>query len=376
MKLRSLLLAATALAVPAVVHAQPVNGVYVGLGAGFDYLNTLNGKTLVIPDPALGAHATIPVNSANFNSNGGVGVLGSVGWGFGNGLRAEAEFNYRQNHVNVSSSSVVGGGGNYQQWGGFGNVLYDFNGVTPWFTPYVGLGIGYVDNTLQNGKLYTLSRTLPGQVSVNFTDSAKGSAAGQFILGAAFPLGVPGLSLTTEFRFLGQFAQQTYNGATHVAGFAGSVPGTSLKLAAPTNETFLIGLRYAFNAAPPPPPPAPAPIAAPAPAPARTYLVFFDWDRADLSGRARHIIAEAAQASTRVQLTQIEVSGYADRTGTAQYNVGLSRRRADNVAAELVRLGVPKNVIAIQAFGDTHLLVPTAEGVREPQNRRVEIVLK
>ena len=104
--------------------------------------------------------------------------------------------------------------------------------------------------------------------------------------------------------------------------------------------------------------------------------MFFDWDKADLTARARQIIAEAAQNSTHVQVTQIEVSGYADRTGTAQYNMVLSRRRADNVAAELVKDGVPKNIIAIQAFGDTHLLVPTGPGVREPQNRRVEIVLK
>jgi outer membrane protein OmpA-like peptidoglycan-associated protein len=120
----------------------------------------------------------------------------------------------------------------------------------------------------------------------------------------------------------------------------------------------------------------PAPVAAPAPAPARTYLVFFDWDKADLSARAHQIIAEAAQNSTRVQVTKIEVDGYADRTGTAQYNMVLSRKRADNVAADLVKDGVPKNIISIQAFGDTHLLVPTAAGVREPQNRRVEIILK
>jgi OOP family OmpA-OmpF porin len=46
------------------------------------------------------------------------------------------------------------------------------------------------------------------------------------------------------------------------------------------------------------------------------------------------------------------------------------------VSAELVRLGVPQSTIAIMAFGDTHPLVPTAAGVREPQNRRVEIILK
>jgi len=70
------------------------------------------------------------------------------------------------------------------------------------------------------------------------------------------------------------------------------------------------------------------------------------------------------------------VAGHADRSGTPQYNQGLSMRRAQAVAAELVRLGVKQQAIAISAFGDTRPLVPTAAGVREPQNRRVEIVLK
>jgi outer membrane protein OmpA-like peptidoglycan-associated protein len=77
-----------------------------------------------------------------------------------------------------------------------------------------------------------------------------------------------------------------------------------------------------------------------------------------------------------VQVTRIEVAGHADRSGTPAYNQKLSLRRAQTVAAELVRLGVAQNEIDIEAFGDTHPLVPTAAGVREPQNRRVEIVLK
>ena len=125
--------------------------------------------------------------------------------------------------------------------------------------------------------------------------------------------------------------------------------------------------------APPPPPPVAAEIP---PAPARTYLVFFDWDKADLTDRARQIIAEAAQASTHVNTTQIEVDGHADLSGTPQYNQKLGLRRAQAVGAELVKNGVPQNIIMIQAFGDTRPLVPTARGVREPQNRRVEIVLK
>ena len=105
---------------------------------------------------------------------------------------------------------------------------------------------------------------------------------------------------------------------------------------------------------------APAPVAAPAPAPARSYLVFFDWDKADLTDRAKAIVKEAADNSTRVQVTRIEVNGYTDTSGTPQYNQGLSVRRAKAVAGELVRDGVPQNVIAIQGFGETHLLVPRA----------------
>jgi len=118
---------------------------------------------------------------------------------------------------------------------------------------------------------------------------------------------------------------------------------------------------------------APVPVQTPQ---SRTYLVFFDWDRADLTNRARQIIAEAAQATQRVQTTRIEVSGYTDSSGTARYNQGLSVRRAQNVSAELVRLGVPRQAITVQGFGETRQLVQTAQGVREPQNRRVEIVLR
>jgi outer membrane protein OmpA-like peptidoglycan-associated protein len=105
-------------------------------------------------------------------------------------------------------------------------------------------------------------------------------------------------------------------------------------------------------------------------------LVFFDWDRANLTARAKQIVAEAAQASTHVQTTRIEVSGYTDLSGTAAYNQGLSVRRAKSVEAELVRDGVSAGEIDIHGYGESDPLVPTAKGVREPQNRRVEIVLK
>jgi len=97
---------------------------------------------------------------------------------------------------------------------------------------------------------------------------------------------------------------------------------------------------------------------------------------ASLTDRARQIIRLAADASTHVQYTQIRVNGYTDTSGSARYNQALSVRRAEAVAAELVRLGVPRSAIAIRGFGETHLLVPTGPNVREAQNRRVEIIIE
>jgi outer membrane protein OmpA-like peptidoglycan-associated protein len=139
----------------------------------------------------------------------------------------------------------------------------------------------------------------------------------------------------------------------------------------------VIGMSFRFGCSPPPPPaPTPAPVAAPAPVTAQTYLVFFDWDKADLTPRATQIIAQAAADSKSQAVTTIDVNGYTDTSGTAVYNQGLSVRRAKAVAAQLVTDGVPESEITAQGFGDTHLLVPTGHDVREPQNRRVEIIVQ
>jgi len=267
------------------------------------------------------------------------------------------------------------------------NVLYDFDpnvlglgavfGLFPApITPYVGLGAGYVyaqdQNTSFSGNPGPTAGFPRGFRETVRTNQGQGAFAYQAIVGAAFPIeSVPGLAITAEYRFLGMQGERTYNYQYFAPGVA---TRATLKFNEEYNHSALIGIRYAFNAAPPPPPP--APIATPAREAARTYLVFFDWDRADLTDRARQIIAEAAQATTRVQVTRIEVSGHTDSSGTARYNQGLSVRRAQNVASELVRLGVPRQSISVQGFGETRPLVQTANGVREPQNRRVEIVLR
>ena len=114
----------------------------------------------------------------------------------------------------------------------------------------------------------------------------------------------------------------------------------------------------------------------PAPAEARSFLVFFDWDRAQLTDRARQVVAQAADSSRKVRTTRIEVNGYTDNSGAPGYNKVLSLRRAEVVAGELVKDGVAKGAIHIEGFGESNPLVPTGANTREPQNRRVEIQIR
>jgi len=141
-----------------------------------------------------------------------------------------------------------------------------------------------------------------------------------------------------------------------------------------------LGVSYRFASPPPPPPPmaTPMPAAAPAaapPPPPRTFLVFFDFDRYNLTPDARKVIRSAADTYKQTGAARLEVSGYTDLAGTQAYNLRLSRRRADAVSAYMARLGVPRNVMDVKWFGKEHPRVPTPDGVREPQNRRVEIVM-
>ncbi|SDB69470.1 OmpA family protein [Belnapia rosea] len=348
MTLRKALLAATVLALPVAAQAQPVSGLYIGAGGGLNIHQDSNNNGV----------------KTKFDDIGAVG-LASIGWGFGNGLRAEIEGSFRSNDIrSLNGGGRTGNSGYFRNYAAMANVLYDFNLGLP-VIPYLGVGVGYgwvdVDKANIAG---------PGGSRYRIED-VDGNLAYQGIAGMAFALPVPGLALTAEYRFFGTLEPKLNIDRTSVVG----APGGTYK---PTNynHSALIGIRYAFNTPVAPPPPAPVPPVTTAPEVARTYLVFFDWDRADLTDRARQIISEAAGAARRVSSTRIEVAGHADRSGTPQYNQRLSQRRADAVAAELVRQGVSRNEIAVTAFGESRPLVPTADGVREPQNRRVEIVLR
>jgi len=136
--------------------------------------------------------------------------------------------------------------------------------------------------------------------------------------------------------------------------------------------------------APPPPPYVPAPYVEPAPPPPpaaavipapREFMVFFDFDKSNLTPEARDIVAAAVKTAKDRGAGRIVVTGHTDTVGSFRYNQALSERRANSVKAEMVREGLDGTMIATVGKSFSDPLVPTGPGVREPQNRRAVIDL-
>jgi OOP family OmpA-OmpF porin len=356
MKIRTGLIAAALLcSASTAAFAQQTSGLYLGLGAGANFARDAD-----ISGAGINTEASYDTGWAG---------IGSVGYGFGNGLRLELEVGYRDNDVD-SLSGQTGGGGSTNVWSGMLNLLYDIPTGTA-FTPYLGVGGGYA-----RVKADGIAPVAAGNVTVDDSDNV---FAYQGIVGVAYGI-TPNLKVALDYRYFG--TQDPEFGASN---------GTSVDSEYSTH-TVLIGLRWEFGpparaaapavAIPPPAPaPPPAPQAAPAPPPPapaiqRSFLVFFDFDRSNITTEADRVIREAAANAKRGAVSRINVTGHADRAGSDRYNMALSMRRADAVKAVLVSEGVPANQIAVVARGESQPLVPTADGVREPQNRRVEIVLQ
>jgi len=225
MSLRSALLAATVAVLPIAAQAQPINGLYVGIGAGLNVMQQENGSIAAIG------------TSGSQQMSPGAAVVASMGWGFGNGLRAELEGDFRYNSVKSVSgygSAFTSASGKENKYGVMVNALYDFDlgGVMP----YVGAGVGYQQEAV-SGITYTTSTG-----ATTGGSGSKGSFAYQGIVGAALPFStVPGLALTADYRFMGLTGTRSYNAT------AGGT-ATTLNSTSNYNHTILVGLRYAFGA--------------------------------------------------------------------------------------------------------------------------------
>lgn len=332
-------------AVPfAAANADGDSGWYLGAGAGANFLQ----------DSDVGG-----IGSSIDSNIGGVGVI-RFGYDYGNGWMTEVEVGYRQN--GVDDVNGVDADGKTRNLDGMINVLYAFETGTM-FRPYIGGGLGASNVRYDN--INPIAGTRIDDEDVVF--------AYQGIAGAMIDID-PALAVFLEYRYLGTDEPDldTDSGI--------NVEGEN------NNHSALIGLRYKWakpKPAPEPepvieraaeePPPAPAPEPEPIP---RNFIIFFDWDQDVITQEAMGILTEAANYAKQAGVARIVLTGHADRSGSASYNEGLSLRRANNAMAELANLGIAQDAIAVFAKGETEPLVPTDDGVREPQNRRVEIVLE
>jgi outer membrane protein OmpA-like peptidoglycan-associated protein len=311
-----LLTAAISMVAPSFAYAQEINaqpGFYVGAGGGI----------------------STPLSSPNNATGLGWVVGGKFGYDFV-GPRVDVDVGYGQTptSINVPGTALTNKAG---QLTALANLSYDFM-PTSVITPYIGAGLG-----------------------IAFIDSNTALGSTQFawdaFVGARYNI-TNAVSVGIEARYLGTTDPGVTVNGVYFSG---------------RNHNFLAlaGIAFKFGQ-----PEAVAPAPPPAAAAAPSFMVFFDWDRSNLSAQALNTIRQAAAAYKSKGSARITATGHADRSGPENYNMALSLRRANAVKDALVREGVPAAAIAVIGRGESQPLVPTADGVREPQNRRVEIVIQ
>lgn len=341
-------LASTALATPALARDKAW---YVGVEGGAMIVEDINFDIGAVP------------SAAKVNHNYGYDVDGVVGYDFGM-FRVETEVGYRAasiDSIQTTAATFNGAGGRTSALSFMLNGMLDF-GNDDELQGFIGGGVGVARVKAKYGL------GSPGDL----LDDSDTVFAWQAIAGVRAPL-TRTIDATLKYRFF-----NADNVKLIETGTGTTVEGRY------RSHSILGGFTVNFGApeepAPPPPPPPPPvePTPAPPPPPAVVcspgpFIVFFDWDKSDITPDAASILDNAIGQYANCGNAAVMLAGHADRSGSAKYNVGLSQRRADAVKAYFVAHSVPEGVISEQAFGESRPRVETADGVREVQNRRVEI---
>jgi OmpA-OmpF porin, OOP family len=325
---------------------------------------SLNGQT----DTFSGLPLNPPVGSASAGFKDGFNVGARLGYQWGP-WRVEEEYNYKTNgyqHLGGLGSGLIGGSRDAHAV--MTNLLYDFSFGWP-ITPHIGAGVGVID-VVDSPTLRNSINSPSGKVLVapqGLLHNSDWEFGYQAIAGVEYNFN-PVIALDVDYRYTASldssFVSKTglFTGQHYKSGYDGN--------------NIVASLIVRFGAPPPPPPAAapPAPPMAAPPPPRNVYLVFFDWDRYNITPEGMAVIRQAANQFKSGAPVTLQVTGYTDLSGSAGYNQRLSERRANAVANAMVRFGVPRSDMVVRGRGMNNPRVPTAPGVREPQNRRVEIV--
>lgn len=276
-----------------------------------------------------------------------------VGYRWENNWRLELEGGWRENEIDCVSFGgpcLPGAWGDVSQFTHMINLAHDIE-LSPTTDLSIGLGLG--------GSLIDIDNT-----PVLFADRSDWVFAAQALVQLSHKL-TDRLDFVLTYRY-------TTSGDPEFRRFGGAQYEIEND-----NHTVTVGLRFDLQADPEPMTPEPvmsAPPPAPPPPP-RQFIVYFGFNKANLTAQAMDVIREAAAVARQEGIVSILVSGHTDTVGSARYNKALSMRRAGNVKRALVGEGIPAAGISTVGKGETTLMVQTGDREMEPRNRRAEINL-
>lgn len=315
-------------------------GWYIGVEAGVTWIDT---ASVDIPGPT--------IVETKFDD--GLAILGELGYRWENNWRLELELGSRHNDVDcVSFNNGPCGGSNWgdvTQFTQMLNVVHDID-IDEQTALSIGIGLGgnFVDvdgASFLDDDDYVFAAQALFQLSHELTEEI------DLVLSYRFMT-----SDDPEFRRLGVGTIEMEN----------------------ENHTVSVGLRFDLesDAVAMEPTPvvssAPPPVAAQAP---RQFIVFFGFNKSNLSKEAKEIVREAAATAMHDGYVSILVTGHTDTVGSSHYNQRLSLRRSSAVKSALIAQGIPAAGISATGKGESNLMVQTGDREMEPRNRRAEINL-
>ncbi|MCE9521877.1 MAG: OmpA family protein [Alphaproteobacteria bacterium] len=358
MKIRSLLLAGSAIAgLTCAAQAGELRGTYFALEGGASWVGGENFFQDIFFTTGATTHSDF---SSEFET--GWSLFGTVGYAFDGGVRAELEAGYRRNAIDQlfsTAGSPLSAEGKLGEFTLMANLLYDLQ-LSKQLSATIGVGAGA-----------DLARLEVAEIGFKDNDW---TFAYQGLFGLNYAIGER-TQLFLNYRYLRADAPD-YN------EYLGGAPASSRNVAFHGDlekQTVTMGLRFALYGAPettvvpPSAPPPPPPVVPTAP---KEFIVFFGYDKSDLSAEAQRVVADAAFAAKEHGAAAILIVGHTDSMGSNIYNEALSLRRAHSVRSALTKLGIAADTISASGKGESELLVRTGDRVKEPQNRRATINLQ
>jgi outer membrane protein OmpA-like peptidoglycan-associated protein len=344
-------------------HTSQASGWYTSLQAGVNWLedeNILGTGNVGGCGPFCVWGENNPYGGIQFET--GVAVAGAVGYAWKTNWNLEFELAYRENDIDCLTGAATtcdgykglyASPGHIWQFSQFVNVRYDFAFAE---RAYFGVGAG-VGGTLVSAEDeigfhaddYVVSGQLIGQLGYNLANR---------------------WDLYLDYRYM-VTDEPVFTNLTYVSG------KLDTSYYDVQNHSVMVGLRFDLQeeCAPPAPPketPPPPPPVAEVP---REFIVFFGFNKFNLTADAQKVVAEAASAATQMNADAVVVIGHTDTVGSPKYNMELSERRAETVRSELIRQGVHADKISASGRGESDPMVQSGDNVREPQNRRASITI-